>query len=342
MKHIVVAIGAVIALSGFAGELRAVTLNLLPVGDPGNAVDPRPGAHLGAVAYRYYLDKYDVTNAQYVEFLNVKASAADPYALYDVQMAEEHTQGGIIRSANAPFVYSVKANMENKPVVNVSWFDAIRFTNWLTNGQGNGDTESGTYLITNGGPNSGSAVVPTAAERAAWIGQSLHYMLPSADEWYKAAYYKGGNTNAGFWNYPLSSNTQPISGPPGQPLRANVIDLSGNFAVPGPIYLTDVGAYPSKSPYGHSDMAGNVYQFTDSFSELDPSKVVLRGDPFSGSADGAFFQNSKSSFGPGLPYSEIGFRIAMVPEPGTLTQVAVVGLFASLAMLRKRLLRRTA
>ena len=57
-------------------------------------------------------------------------------------------------------------------------------------------------------------LVELESKRAAWVGKSLHYMLPSADEWHKAAYYKGGGTNAGYWNYPLSSNTPPISGPP--------------------------------------------------------------------------------------------------------------------------------
>ena len=102
---------------------------------------------------------------------------ADPFACTNAN-GRGWWQGGIIRSAAAPYVYSARPGMANKPVVNVSWFDAIRFTNWLTNGQGNGDTESGTYLIVGGGPNSGVATVPTAAERAAWVGESLHYLLP--------------------------------------------------------------------------------------------------------------------------------------------------------------------
>ena len=61
-------------------------------------------------------------------------------------------RGGIAFSAGAPSgsKYSVKTNMGNKPVNYVSFFDAMRFTNWLENGQGNGGTESGVYTIGNG------------------------------------------------------------------------------------------------------------------------------------------------------------------------------------------------
>ncbi len=57
----------------------------------------------------------------------------------------------------------------------VSFFDAMRFTNWLHNGQGSGDTESGAYTIGSG----------TDEVRSA----NAKYWIPSEDEWYKAAYY---------------------------------------------------------------------------------------------------------------------------------------------------------
>ena len=35
---------------------------------------------------------------------------------------------------------------DNRPVNYVSFWDAARFSNWLHNGQGSGDTESGAYV----------------------------------------------------------------------------------------------------------------------------------------------------------------------------------------------------
>ena len=33
--------------------------------------------------------------------------------------------------------------------------------------------------------------------------------LPTCDQWYKVAYYKGGSLNAGYWQYPLQANRLP-------------------------------------------------------------------------------------------------------------------------------------
>jgi len=49
-------------------------------GDPGNACDTQTQSCFGAVAYSYRISKYEVTNAQYAEFLSAKA-ASDPLGL---------------------------------------------------------------------------------------------------------------------------------------------------------------------------------------------------------------------------------------------------------------------
>jgi hypothetical protein len=54
--------------------------------------------------------------------------------------------GGITRSgSDGSYTYTAKAGFENKPVTYVSFWDALRFANWLNNGQGGGDTETGAY-----------------------------------------------------------------------------------------------------------------------------------------------------------------------------------------------------
>ena len=41
-------------------------------------------------------------------------------------------RGGITQTGTSgSYTYSVKANMGNKPVNFVSWFDSARFANWL-------------------------------------------------------------------------------------------------------------------------------------------------------------------------------------------------------------------
>ena len=55
------------------------SLEFVPVGDPGNAAD---ASGYGAVAYTYQIGKYDVTMAQYCQFLNAVAKT-DTYGLYN-------------------------------------------------------------------------------------------------------------------------------------------------------------------------------------------------------------------------------------------------------------------
>ena len=121
----------------------------MPVGNVGNANDPLTGTLYGGVSFGYYIGATEVTNAQYAAFLNAKA-ASDPLGLYNASMGSD-ARGGITQSGVSPnFSYAPKTNMANKPVNYVSWYDSIRFANWLHNGQGSGDTENGSYTLLGG------------------------------------------------------------------------------------------------------------------------------------------------------------------------------------------------
>jgi formylglycine-generating enzyme len=92
--------------------------------------------------------------------------------------------------------------MGDKPVNYVSWFDAARVSNWLMNGAtSSSSTETGAYTL-NGGQTSGTAPA---------VNPGATFYVPTEDQWYKAAYYKGGGTNAGYWNYATQSDTAPTA-----------------------------------------------------------------------------------------------------------------------------------
>ena len=107
-------------LSILAGVLLATpaiaAVNIGPlawVGNGGNSDDPLTG--YGAVADAYQIMKYEVTNSQYVEFLNSVAKT-DTYALYNPAMASD-VRGGITRSGSSgAYSYAVRSNMGDKPV----------------------------------------------------------------------------------------------------------------------------------------------------------------------------------------------------------------------------------
>jgi formylglycine-generating enzyme len=133
-------------LAAFAGDARAVTMSWSPVGNLGNAMDPATGSLFGAVGYSYTIGTYDVTTSQYAEFLNAKVPTGDDsLALYN------NNSGISFNFANPEgSMYRVISDEENLPINNITWFNAARFVNWMSNGQGDGDTESGTYTLLGG------------------------------------------------------------------------------------------------------------------------------------------------------------------------------------------------
>ena len=173
---------ATLAVGLIAGNAHAeVTFDWATVGNAGNAADASAPAPTGAVGYDYRIAKTEVTNAQYVEFLNAKA-ASDPYGLFNPEMTAgndngtAHTWGGITRSGtDGSYTYAVKDGRGNNPVAFVSYFDSVRFINWLHNGQGNGDTETGAYTLLGGTP------TPTNADTLT-RNAGAQYFMPSRDE----------------------------------------------------------------------------------------------------------------------------------------------------------------
>ena len=83
----------------------------------------------------------------------------------------------------------------------------MRFANWMSNGQGNGSTETGAYTLSGGTP-----LVPTNILMV-HRNPGAKVFLPSEDEWYKAAYYDP-HVKA-YWDYPNGSNTPTTCAMPG-------------------------------------------------------------------------------------------------------------------------------
>jgi len=173
--------------------------NFVTVGDINNTSDPSSG--YGSVNYGYQISAFPVTVCEYVEFLNAIART-DTNNLYNISMSSSLGRCGIDRSGTSgSYTYTVRSSYANKPIIYVSWFDAARYCNWLHNGkptgtQNNNTTENGAYTFSLVGDN----IVRNPGAR---------YYIPTENEWYKAAYYKSGNLNAGYWTYATQSNTGP-------------------------------------------------------------------------------------------------------------------------------------
>jgi formylglycine-generating enzyme required for sulfatase activity len=268
----------------FLGNMQMVT-----IANPGNKADDRTGS--GSVDYIYNIGKYEVTIRQYTVFLNAVASS-DPYQLYNPNMATDLNIAGIARSGSpGSYRYHVigpaglkpsgASSSGKRPIADVSWFDAARFANWMHNGRGAGDTETGAYTLN--GVTTGAAVSANAEAR---------FHIPTPNEWYKAAYFSPrlNEGRGGYYVFPTQHDAAPGSVPGnniGQrhaPNQANY--FTGGFAVTQSItpsasqnYLTDVGAFSqSGSYYGTFDQAGNVYEWND--DQGPGSQRSLRGGYF--------------------------------------------------------------
>ena len=234
--------------------------------------------------------------------------------------------------------------MGDKPVNFVSWYDSIRFANWLNNGQGTGSTETGAYTLglgrtatpTNGHSitrNAGRDVVPDQRERVVQggllsarrargrCGQLLalcHAEQFDADA--RHSQHRGQHQQSGDERRQLQSTA-----PDWNSLDGNVTTVGSA----GPL---------SQSFYGTSDQAGNV-------SEWNDTSVTFFGQSHRGAGGGSFdsFTEdvwSNRSMGAGIPVgdgADLGFRVATVatvPEPST--GVLAVLAFGLMWVLRKR------
>ena len=314
------------------------------MGNPGNTADTivmHDGTTgYGSVPYVYQMGKYDVTTAQYCQFLNAVATTSDPYRLYSSYMAPGSVYNSLptigITQSGSPgsYSYSVTGSYSqaaNCLVFDVTWGDAARFCNWLQNNQptgaeGPGTTETGAYTLN--GATSDSALM--AATRNAGAVD----FIPSENEWYKAAYYNP--SNGSYWLYPTQSNTAPINILSSTGTNnANFYDYygTGNGGYTDPTnYLTPVGAFAASSgPYGTYDMGGDAYQWNE--ANIDGSYRGVRGGIWN---NYSYFLASSDRYhsGPDYPADEaigLGFRVASaVPEPGSV--VMLLG-FAGMALL---------
>jgi len=281
-----------------------VKIRAVEVGDGGNApaaiVPFHPGVYgscsdapsrkagcqlVGHVGYPYEIGELEVTVAQYVAFLNtVDPAGADRHDLYvaDMSPARWPKYGPVRRMTGqgvAPGTHYSVAYPEwaNKPIGFANFLRAASFVNSLTNGDVLSRTTSTsdgfkvtTYTVrlsrtSQQGMYDLGADAPTGATRT----RSKGFVVPSQDEWIKAAYYdpKGGGTHS-YWIYP----TGPHKAPHASSLDANgnVVNAStqplSTYSPRGPKDAPD-GTFPTWCPQEAGDGCENVNPFHLSTSD---------------------------------------------------------------------------
>jgi len=262
-------------------------MDFVTVGNAGNSGDTREAASptgAGAVGYEYRIGKYEVTNGQWNQFVS---QAGTP-------------------TGNETSAYDTNSfwSGDNVPTNRISWYEAAQFCNYLTTG----DKSQGAYLFNGNNSNPGDFL---GIDRAASLyTYGITYVIPTEDEWYKAAYYTG----TGYTTYANGTDIAPVAG----------VDSNYDSAEESP---WDVGS-GTVEQNGTFDMMGNVFEWTETSIYNDISRIERGGCYY----EYIFDYISSSDWTNNYEYydgsDKIGFRVAsIVPEPATMALLSAGALF---------------
>jgi sulfatase modifying factor 1 len=309
----------------FGSDGNQFNMEFVTIGDPGNAADtagsPNPA---GDVGYTYGIGKFEVSE----DILN-----------------KYNANFGI---ANG-LVINKNRRGPNKPATDIGWNEAARFVNWLNTSTGG----YAAYKFTTGGVNDNIAVW-TASDTLDYDASNPYrskratYALPSYDEWYKAAFYKGGSLNAGYWLYTTGSNTAPtsVASGTGFDVNGNRVNEAVYNGQSGPADVTQAGGL---SAYGVMGLGGNVFEWEESSFDLansnGSSSRRFRGGSwggFSGFLSSSFLLSS--GIAPSSQSQDLGFRVVRlspssppaVPEPSMMVIGTLFGLGGLVAKRRRK------
>jgi len=139
--------------------------------------------------------------------------------------------------------------------------------------------------------------------------------LPSRDEWYKASFYSG--TGSSYFTWPTASNTQPTN---------TITNLSlvnaanyGGASTPTTTPIAVASYTNTTSPYALYDAMGNVTEYTDTSNSS--SQIQVFGGSWATTLAQASLWNANASAifrSTSVTTSQLGFRVAAVPEPTTI------------------------
>ena len=320
--HRCVSVMATLVLAVTASAVRAdISLDIVTVGNAGNATDSH-GVRRGGPRLRDRQVRSDGRSVHRVS----QRRGGDRYVR---AVQHEHVVGTaygckIQRSGSSgSYTYSVAADRANRPVNYVSFWDAARFANWLHNGQGNGDTESGAYV--NVGNQS------TFARQA-----DAKYWIPTENEWYKAAYHKNDGVTGNYFDYPTEQR-QRAEQRPDQPGPGQQRELLPERLHDWQSVLHDRG--------------GRVRELGQPLRDVRPGRKCLgmERDAVIGSSRGlrggswsTQFRQLAGLLPPAATTRRtrtrlrVGFRVASVPEPGSITLMLCGALAGLLCWYRKR------
>ena len=267
----------------------------------GNVGNPADGSGYGSVDHAYRMGKFEVTVEQFT-----KARAADSR----IGDGDEDYWNDGTRTVGP-----------GAPAASNSWYEAAMFANWLTTG----DAYAGAYSFNSNG-------VLIAVDRdAAVAAYGTAYVLPTEDEWYKAAYYKPA-ADGSYSKYSNGLSSDPIRGTSNGWNYSEWVWPNGSLEThpvnDPPNYTWETG-FGGEEQNGTYDMGGNVWEWCESAYDgvLDDMQEgrVIRGGGYEISAHYMSSGNRHPAFSPSNEHELVGFRIAAIPATQAWVSVSVSG-----------------
>ncbi len=220
-------VGVLLSVANIASAIvvQDIDIDFVTIGNAGNPGDTRAEANpygSGAVGYNYSIGKYEVTNAQWDTFVTAAgAPTGNPSDAYDESAYWTGT---------------------DVPTNKVSWYEALQFCNYLTSG----DKYSGAYNFDQSGNFLG------IDRDSAVSAYGIAYVIPTEDEWYKAAYYTG----SGYSTYANGTDVAPIAN-----VDTNYDDVIGRPWNVGDGTIEQNGTF---------DMMGNIDEWNETLVGSSP------------------------------------------------------------------------
>jgi len=269
-----------------ADSIQGINIDFVTIGNAGNTGDTRPEA---------YPNGCGAVNYNY---------RIGKYEITSDQWQTINTAAGI---GNSGYWNGCQ------PVAHISWYDAAQFCNYLTSG----DKNLGAYQIST----DGNIIVDRKAAISAY---GIIYVLPTEDEWYKAAYYKPDGS--GYSTYANGEEDRWIC-PPHEGWKYYGDHVYAPWCV-GTGTMEQNGTY---------DMMGNVWEWSEKQFDDPVPNCGFRG----GSYAIEYYHTNRPGWPECVSLSSadiaggiqawreetyVGFRIASVPEPATLLLLGLGGL----------------